>query len=612
MRIHYRGGVWKNTEDEILKSAVMKYGQNQWARIASLLQHKSAKQCKARWSEWLDPAIKKTEWTREEEEKLLHLVKIMPTSWRTIAPQIGRTAAQCLEHYQKLLDQARKEGNEEPGPSIPVAGGSAPGAIDAAPETKPARPDPVDMDEDELEMLNEARARLANTKGKKAKRKAREKQLKAAERIVALQKRRELKAAGIIEKPRKKNNKTIDYATEIPFERTPAPGLYDTREEDEKALEGNSDQIGKLLQRYKGKDIAEKEEEEKRKGKEKRAMMEARNMPAALGLEKHIDIPKSPPLKRLRFSLPEPQNSEFDLQQMAKNAKPNTHKTYDGGNQVKSGVLSQSSTCEPSTKDSGSMTWHAIRNRDLNEISNMHSSETPLQVGKRKAPEPTEDDDANSQSLERRTSDPSMHYVTDAETAMEKMNARRKEKENFKKLQATIKSGLASLSEPQNEYELEVDDDLLRGDESNAEEEEEIVEDAEDEQIRLRAEYEKILEEFQEKYLSQPAKRGLPFPSNVYAIEDDRYRIDRLVDQDIAVHKAVKDFEQSKHKDLTDAIKNLTDAIKNVERIAADEPSITAKELKRARDRIEQQIEMDKAAGDDLEQCILECLLQDN
>lgn len=50
----------------------------------------------------------------------------------------------------------------------------------------------------ELEMLSEARARLANTQGKKAKRKAREKQLEEARRLAALQKRRELSAAGIL------------------------------------------------------------------------------------------------------------------------------------------------------------------------------------------------------------------------------------------------------------------------------------------------------------------------------------------------------------------------------------------------------------------------------
>ena len=39
-----KGGVWKNSEDEILKAAVMKYGMNQWARVSSLLPRKTCKQ----------------------------------------------------------------------------------------------------------------------------------------------------------------------------------------------------------------------------------------------------------------------------------------------------------------------------------------------------------------------------------------------------------------------------------------------------------------------------------------------------------------------------------------------------------------------------------------
>ena len=212
MRILIKGGVWKNTEDEILKAAVMKYGKNQWSRISSLLVRKSAKQCKARWHEWLDPSIRKTEWSREEEEKLLHLAKLMPTQWRTIAPIIGRTAAQCLEHYERLLDQATKRGQDSDDPRR-----LRPGEIDPNPESKPARPDPIDMDEDEKEMLSEARARLANTRGKKAKRKAREKQLEESRRVAALQKRRELKAAGIEIASRKERRHGIDYNAEIPF-----------------------------------------------------------------------------------------------------------------------------------------------------------------------------------------------------------------------------------------------------------------------------------------------------------------------------------------------------------------------------------------------------------
>jgi pre-mRNA-splicing factor CDC5/CEF1 len=206
MRIIIKGGVWKNTEDEILKAAVMKYGKNQWARISSLLNRKTPKQCKARWYEWLDPSIKKTEWSREEDEKLLHLAKLMPTQWRTIAPIVGRTPSQCLERYQKLLDEAEmKEGEDDQGQTSEDIRRLRPGEIDPDLESKPARPDPIDMDEDEKEMLSEARARLANTQGKKAKRKAREKQLEESRRLAALQKRRELKAAGIELKYRKKN-----------------------------------------------------------------------------------------------------------------------------------------------------------------------------------------------------------------------------------------------------------------------------------------------------------------------------------------------------------------------------------------------------------------------
>eukprot|EP01070_Trichotokara_eunicae_P012915 Trichotokara_eunicae@DN9930_c0_g1_i1.p1 len=165
MRIIMKGGVWKNSEDEILKAAVMKYGLNNWSRVASLLVRKSAKQCKARWYEWLDPSVKKTEWTRDEEEKLLHLAKLMPTQWRTIAPIVGRTAHQCLEHYEKLLDQAAGKDTTIDDPNDPRK--IRPGEIDPHPETKPSRADPVDMDDDEKEMLSEARARLANTRGKK-------------------------------------------------------------------------------------------------------------------------------------------------------------------------------------------------------------------------------------------------------------------------------------------------------------------------------------------------------------------------------------------------------------------------------------------------------------
>ncbi|PVD28210.1 hypothetical protein C0Q70_10797 [Pomacea canaliculata] len=274
-RIMIKGGVWRNTEDEILKAAVMKYGKNQWARIASLLHRKSAKQCKARWFEWLDPSIKKTEWSRAEDEKLLHLAKLMPTQWRTIAPIVGRTAAQCLERYELLLDKAQnRETDAEDDPRK-----LKPGEIDPNPETKPARPDPVDMDEDELEMLSEARARLANTQGKKAKRKAREKQLEEARRLAALQKRRELRAAGI-EVRQKKERERGEWTTMQKFH-----------------LKRNQ-----LLR-------------DRHKDKQKQKKRKENDLPGAIAAQTNFQEPAK---KRSKLVLPAPQISDGELEEVVK------------------------------------------------------------------------------------------------------------------------------------------------------------------------------------------------------------------------------------------------------------------------------------------------------
>ncbi|ORX45631.1 hypothetical protein BCR36DRAFT_358207 [Piromyces finnis] len=318
MRIIIKGGVWKNTEDEILKAAVMKYGKNQWARISSLLNRKTPKQCKARWYEWLDPSIKKTEWSREEDEKLLHLAKLMPTQWRTIAPIVGRTPSQCLERYQKLLDEAeKKEGEDDQGQTSEDIRKLRPGEIDPDLESKPARPDPIDMDEDEKEMLSEARARLANTQGKKAKRKAREKQLEESRRLAALQKRRELKAAGIELKYRKRT-KGMNYNADIPFHKRAPAGFWDTTEEHERELKEKKDQTNVLLQKLEGKRRADIEEANRKKDIKRQKQRKEKGDIVPQAALKALDEQKKIRTERRKLVLPAPQISESELEEIAK------------------------------------------------------------------------------------------------------------------------------------------------------------------------------------------------------------------------------------------------------------------------------------------------------
>lgn len=269
----------------------------------------------------------------------------MPTQWRTIAPIVGRTATQCLERYQKLLDEAEARENDELGLGGPEGGETAapsaddvrrlryaipqnhtcllltpsrPGELDPDPESKPARPDTIDLDEDEKEMLSEARARLANTQGKKAKRKARERQLEESRRLAVLQKRRELKHAGINVKVVTRKPGEMDYNADIPFEKPAAPGFYDTMEEqsrNERQREMFDPRKQQLANKRKG-DQDEDAERKKRKN-DKNSNSAAFAAAARAGqMQKIREAEQSS--KRRSLVLPAPQIGEGEMEDIIK------------------------------------------------------------------------------------------------------------------------------------------------------------------------------------------------------------------------------------------------------------------------------------------------------
>lgn len=160
-------------------------------------------------------------------------------------------------------------------------------------------------------MLSEARARMANTVGKKAKRKARERQLDEARRLSVLQKKRELKAAGIVVIERKKKYKHhIDYNAEIPFEKPAPKGFYGVDEE--RRMEKDPEFKVRSLQEFEGRRKVEdakaaKEDKEKLKRKLKE------DVPGAL---KDLNKFAEPAKKRPKLLLPAPQVSDGELEKV--------------------------------------------------------------------------------------------------------------------------------------------------------------------------------------------------------------------------------------------------------------------------------------------------------
>jgi len=544
MPLVVKGGVWRNTEDEILKAAVSKYGMNQWARISSLLVRKTPKQCKARWYEWLDPSIKKTEWSKEEDEKLLHLAKLMPTQWRTISSVVGRTATQCLERYQKLLDEAEAREHGELGFGGPGEEASAPlgdvrklkeGEIDPDPETKKALPDPIDMDEDEKEMLSEARARLANTQGKKAKRKARERQLDDSRRLAILQKRRELKAAGINTRLEFRRRGDMDYNADIPFEIKPAPGFYDTTEEEER---GRKQQGMIDITKVQEAQRRQHEQDEARANRKRKAVIPPQeDRTAAEKRARHFErMQQAEQLARRRpLNLPTPQVGDSELEEIVKMglSGESVRELVDGSeNDASRGLLSDYSKMASATPVRTPMTPASqnrveIEARNLRALTQTQSSllggeNTPLHE-----PEGFKSTGAYPQRDTISTPNPLATPLrsfketapsqlrpgsTPLRTPRDTLSLNTTYEEDQDKLAINnLRRGFASLPKPKNDFELVLPDDI---DEEDDEGEEMDIEDAEerDRKIRLAQEEERLAALNRR---SQVLKRDLPRPTSV-------------------------------------------------------------------------------------------------
>ncbi|THH27630.1 hypothetical protein EUX98_g6557 [Antrodiella citrinella] len=564
VRIIIKGGVWKNTEDEVLKAAIAKYGKNQWARISSLLVRKTPKQCKARWYEWLDPSIKKTEWSKTEDEKLLHLAKLMPTQWRTIAPIVGRTATQCLERYQKLLDEAEQKESEELGLAGPgdEAGPSAddvrrlrPGEIDPDPETKPARPDPIDMDEDEKEMLSEARARLANTQGKKAKRKARERQLEEARRLAVLQKKRELKAAGIIMRHKTKK-KGMDYNADIPFEKKPAPGFYDTA--DEQARQTTAP-VGQSLRRLENKRKPEEEDAERKKRQRRNADGKGGEAPhqTKFVAARDAQIQKLKEAesigRRRKLVLPSAQVGETELEDIVKigQAGENAKALVAGGSEAAGRLLSDYEGLErakmartPRTapqQDNIMTEARNLRNMTIQQTPLLGDENTPMHPGLGGGtgfesatpvhnvaftPNPLATPLHPSSDAISATprGDPSMIGATPLRTPLRDNlsinpedqisvvgDTPREQRMRVNSTKRALQAGFSALPKPENNFELLVPED--EG-EDESDERQLSVEDAAERDAKLQ----RLREEQERREVarrSQAVQRGLPRPANV-------------------------------------------------------------------------------------------------
>ncbi|XP_056293774.1 v-myb avian myeloblastosis viral oncogene homolog-like 2b isoform X2 [Pseudoliparis swirei] len=97
---------WTQEEDDKLKALVHKLGSNDWKYIATYIPSHSEHQCQHRWFKVLDPELVKGPWTKEEDDKVIELVNLYGNKqWAMVAKHLkGRLGKQCRERWHNHLN----------------------------------------------------------------------------------------------------------------------------------------------------------------------------------------------------------------------------------------------------------------------------------------------------------------------------------------------------------------------------------------------------------------------------------------------------------------------------------------------------------------------------
>jgi hypothetical protein len=110
-----------NQEDQCLLHLVAQYGTQNWRQISHLIRSRNPRQCRERYQNYLNPALRHNNWTADEDSLLEQKYREFGCKWNTIAKFfINRSDTALRNRWMVLNRRQTRLGNAECDLGLPV------------------------------------------------------------------------------------------------------------------------------------------------------------------------------------------------------------------------------------------------------------------------------------------------------------------------------------------------------------------------------------------------------------------------------------------------------------------------------------------------------------
>jgi hypothetical protein len=109
-------------EDGLVIAAVRDLGTSSWYAVAERVPHRTARQCRDRWQNYLSPSVGNGPWTSEEDELLIAQCRQHGTSWRRIARVFPTRTEINVKNRWHVIERRMRRAAMPPNllPTVPV------------------------------------------------------------------------------------------------------------------------------------------------------------------------------------------------------------------------------------------------------------------------------------------------------------------------------------------------------------------------------------------------------------------------------------------------------------------------------------------------------------